>query len=118
MNENSSRRSNTELLPERITRGQYLVRLLLFAVMASFTKPLLDVYRSFQGVAQLAFAAIGTFYFLFLIGAFFGAILLPRLRDTGLSVWWALLLLILPIGILMLFALLFIPSDAYRKTGR
>jgi uncharacterized membrane protein YhaH (DUF805 family) len=88
------------LFPQRIGRLGYLWRILstnLAVALILATSPTDQLYPI------VSVGAIGVYQFLF--------ILLPRVRDTGMSGWWVLLSLVPFVYVFLTIILLFRPSE-------
>ena len=104
------------LFPQRISRIQYAVRyftLLFVMVFSSVLMRLSDHIHSAPLSIGLILFSMGVL--IFSLVCLFRSILIPRIRDIGLHGAFALLVLVPFINFLFVFALLFIPGNAFNK---
>ena len=100
------------LFPQRIGRLAFGVRfLLLLAIIACLAVLLMQSGKLPAGAIDGRFLSLLIIVPLFAL--YFCAVLLPRVRDTGLHGGFVFLALVPGVNVIGLIALLFIPTDAF-----
>ena len=85
------------VFPRRLHRLAYFLRLIIANILSSFLYTDRDTMNaSIWWIVVIALALYGLFF-----------ILLPRLRDVGMSTWWLLVALVPLVNILLGIILLF-----------
>jgi uncharacterized membrane protein YhaH (DUF805 family) len=104
--------SESVMFPQRIGRVSFLVRYVIFLVVA-----LPECWMTTAaGLGQMVLLALaGLIVLAALIYYFVHFILIARVRDTGLHAAFTLLMLVPLVGALIFLALFFIPAGTFRK---
>ena len=95
------------LFPARLSRLQYLVRVIVFDVCVWLLYTARPLAQASTAWLRLLLICVGGLA-LAIYGLFF--VLLPRVADAGMSSWWITLGLFPYIGPLFQLVLLFIPT--------
>lgn len=116
------------LSPSRLDRTAFLQRLLAWLGVAALLALWLGgIHAAPSGLTPVsatehtvALILVKVGVLLLLMAACLITAVLPRLRDTGLHPAWLLLIFIpvRPLSLILLLALLFIPSGAFTRAGR
>lgn len=101
----------------RVTRRQYLITQIIagvcLGVMFLVAAPMLNSWNAFlQGLGWVAITLSLALTCWVVVAAS-----AKRMRDTGVTVWWVLTLLVPPLNLAAMAFLLLVPSDEFEGKG-
>ncbi len=111
-----ARQSGFILFPQRLDRAAFGIRMVV-SISSCISLGLLvlmcwdALVRALPGIVSVP----GLVFIVPMFAIYYAAVLLPRVRDTGLHGGFALLALVPPVNVIYLVALLFIPTDMFAQ---